>query len=61
MKKILSFLSEVRSELKKVTWPKRETVINYLGLVISFSLIVSVFVGLLDLGLTKSLEYFISK
>lgn len=61
MKKISLFLSEVKIELEKVTWPKRETVINYLGLVISFTLIVSVFVGLLDLGLTKSLEYFISR
>jgi preprotein translocase subunit SecE len=61
MKKILVFLSEVKSELERVTWPKRETVINYLGLVIVFSIIVASFVGVLDFGLTKSLEYFVAR
>lgn len=49
MKKILVFLSEVKSELERVTWQKRETVINYLGLVIVFSIIVASFVGVFDL------------
>jgi preprotein translocase subunit SecE len=56
MKKIISFFSEVRSELEKVTWPKRNTVINYLSLVIVISAIVAIFVGSVDYGLTKGLE-----
>ena len=59
MKTILNFLSEVKLELEKVTWPKRNTVINYLGLVIAISIVVALFVGIVDYGLTKGLEYFI--
>ena len=56
MKKIISFLSEVRLELEKVTWPKRNTVVNYLSLVIVISAVVAAFVGGIDFGLTKLLE-----
>ncbi len=56
MKSIANFISEVKLELEKVTWPKREVVINYLGLVITVSLVVAIFVGGVDFGLTKGLE-----
>lgn len=59
MKKIISFLLEVRSELEKVTWPKRNVVLNYLSLVIIISAIVAAFVGTVDFGLTKLLESFL--
>lgn len=61
MLKVISFLSEVRSELEKVTWPKRNTVINYLSLVIVISAVVASFVGAVDLGLTKLLENLLSR
>lgn len=61
MKSILNFLSEVKLELEKVTWPKREVVVNYLGLVITISIVVAVFVGSIDYSLTKGLEYFLAK
>lgn len=61
MKSITNFVSEVKLELEKVTWPKRNVVINYLGLVITVSIVVSIFVGSIDFSLTKGLEYFISK
>ncbi len=59
MKNIFNFLSEVKLELERVTWPKRNVVINYLGLVIAISAVVAVFVGAVDFGLTKGLEYFV--
>lgn len=59
MSKIISFLSEVKQELEKVTWPKRNTVLNYLSLVIVISIIVATFVGVVDFGLTKLLESFL--
>lgn len=61
MNRVITFLNEVKIELEKVTWPKRETVVNYLGLVIVFSLSVATFVGILDFSLTKTLEAFISR
>ena len=61
MKTISNFLSEVKLELEKVTWPKRDVVINYLSLVIIISIIVAAFVGSVDFSLTKLLEYFLQK
>lgn len=61
MKRLTGFIYEVKSELEKVTWPKRNVVVNYLGLVVAISLVVSAFVGSIDFGLTKSLEYFLNK
>ncbi|MFZ3301135.1 MAG: preprotein translocase subunit SecE [Microgenomates group bacterium] len=61
MSKIISFLSEVRTELEKVTWPKREVVVNYLSLVITVTVIVAAFVGIIDFSLTKGLEYFLAR
>ena len=61
MKRIITFFSEVKLELEKVTWPKRNVVINYLGLVITISIVVSIFVGSVDFGLTKGLEFFVKK
>ena len=61
MKGFFNFFSEVNQELKKVTWPKREVVLNYLSLVIVISIIVSIFVGGIDYGLTKGLEYLLQK
>ena len=44
----LQFLREVRSELRKVSWPSRAEVVNY-SLVVFFTVItLTVFVGLLD-------------
>ena len=61
MKTIPNFLSEVKLELEKVTWPKRDVVVNYLSLVIIISIIVAAFVGSVDFSLTKLLEYFLQK
>lgn len=61
MKSLLNFFNEVKVELEKVTWPKREVVVNYLGLVITISIVVASFVGIIDYSLTKGLEYFLAK
>ena len=56
MKKIVTFISEVRSELVKVTWPKRDEVIRLTLVVMAISAIVAGFVGVLDFLFTKLLE-----
>lgn len=56
MKKVVTFISEVRAELVKVTWPKRDEVIRLTLVVIAISAIVAVFVGVLDFLFTKLLE-----
>ena len=44
----LQFLREVRSELRKVSWPSRAEVINYSFVVLFTVITLTVFVGLLD-------------
>ncbi|MBI4709481.1 MAG: preprotein translocase subunit SecE [Candidatus Portnoybacteria bacterium] len=46
--KITNFLKEVRTEMKKVTWPTRQDTIRYTLIVIGVSLGVAIFLGGLD-------------
>jgi len=56
---IINFLKGVRTELKKVTWPKREEVIKLTLVVFIFSAIAAFYLGGLDLAFTKILELLI--
>ena len=56
MEKVLGYFSEVRAELSKVTWPKRQEVIRLTLVVFAISLIVAFYVGGLDFVFTKILE-----
>lgn len=49
------FLKEVRDELKKVVWPTREEVIRLTAVVIIVSLVVGLYLGGIDMILTKIL------
>jgi preprotein translocase subunit SecE len=49
------FLKEVLDELKKVVWPTRDEVIRLTAVVIIVSLIVGLYLGGIDLILTKIL------
>ena len=48
MKSIVTFFSEVKSELSKVTWPKRKEVVRLTSIVVVVSLIVGLYVGGFD-------------
>lgn len=61
MKSVLSFFSEVRLELTKVTWPKREEVIKLTLIVLMVSGFVGLYVGGLDYLFTKALELLVSR
>jgi preprotein translocase subunit SecE len=47
------FLREVKVELKKVTWPSRKQTIGSTAVVIVIVLIISLFLGLVDIGLSS--------
>ncbi|HPZ74302.1 MAG TPA: preprotein translocase subunit SecE [Candidatus Pacearchaeota archaeon] len=47
-KKIPNFFSEVRTEMKKVSWPTRQETIRNTVLVISVSIVTAIFLGGLD-------------
>ncbi|NLC44553.1 MAG: preprotein translocase subunit SecE [Clostridiales bacterium] len=53
---IVKYFRGVVSEVKKVSWPSRKELINTTIIVVSFILIFSVIVGLIDLGLGTLLE-----
>jgi preprotein translocase subunit SecE len=59
--KFLNYLNEVKSELSKITWPKKEEVIKLTLIVFFFSGIVAVYVGGVDLIFTKLLEKLLIK
>jgi preprotein translocase subunit SecE len=60
MNKITQFLKEVRQEVRKVTWPKREETFRYALMVIVASLIVAAYLGGVDYVVSKIMEMLIS-
>jgi preprotein translocase subunit SecE len=50
---LLRYLTEVRDELKKVTWPTRQQTIEKTILVIIVSVIVGIYIGALDYLFTQ--------
>lgn len=57
----VSFLREVRDELRKVVWPSREEIIRLTGVVVLISLFVGLFLGAVDFVLTKVVEFLIAR
>ena len=51
--KSIQFLREVKVELKKVTWPSRKQTIGSTVVVIILVMIISLFLGIVDFGLSS--------
>ena len=47
---------EMKSELKKVVWPTLPQVVKNTGIVIAMVIVVAVFIGIVDLGLTAGVK-----
>lgn len=52
----ITFVKQSADELKKVVWPTREEVVRLTVAVVVISILVGIFIGGIDLGLTKLLE-----
>ena len=50
------FLKDTRSEVKKVTWPGKQQVINNTGIVIACLCVMGVIIGLMDAFFTFGLQ-----
>lgn len=50
------FIGEVVHELKKVSWPGRKETMKLTLIVIGISLIIGVYIGIIDVLLAKGLE-----
>jgi len=48
MTTVITFLREVRVELGKVSWPSRQQLLLYTGVVLGLSLFVAIYLGGLD-------------
>ncbi len=56
---ILQFFREVRVETKKVTWPSRKETIASTSVVLITVFIVGLYLGLVDLGLSRLIRVFL--
>jgi len=59
--KVINYLKEVKLELSKVTWPKKDQVIKLTLIVFVISGIVAIYVGGLDFVFTKFLEFVVNR
>ncbi|MBI4591979.1 preprotein translocase subunit SecE [Candidatus Uhrbacteria bacterium] len=56
---LVRYLREAREELRKVTWPNRQTTTKYSLIVIGLCLTLAVFFGGLDWVLNQGLQWLI--
>jgi len=56
---IVRYFKQTRAELKKVTWPTRDEAIRLTGIVLAVTIVMAVFLGLLDYLLTTVFALFI--
>ncbi|MFH0933466.1 MAG: preprotein translocase subunit SecE [Nitrospirota bacterium] len=53
LNKVKEFFREVKIEIKKVVFPGRDELIGSTWVVIITALVISIFLGIVDLGLSK--------
>ncbi|KUK98276.1 MAG: Preprotein translocase subunit secE [Atribacteria bacterium 34_868] len=51
--KVINFIKEARTELKKVTWPNRKQLISSTIVVMITVIIVAIFLGVVDLVFSR--------
>src|SRR5437764_1222993 len=59
MRRIGKFLSEVRAEMAKVVWPTRRRTARMTAMVIAVTIAFGLFIGAVDYGLNKGIQYVI--
>ncbi len=57
--KARNYFKGVKAEMRKVIWPTKKELVNYTGVVVLISGIVSLVVWLLDFGIHRILSLFI--
>jgi preprotein translocase subunit SecE len=56
MNKLTQYVSEMKAEISKVSWPTREELLGSTGVVVVLCLVLSVFVFAVDFALNRLLE-----
>jgi len=57
--RVMQFLSEVKSELKKVTWPSKEELKGSTTVVIILTFLLGLFIGAIDFFVSKIITFLI--
>lgn len=57
----IQFLKEAKSEMTKVVWPARKEIVRITIAVIVLSVVVAIFLGIVDFGLTRLIEYIVEQ
>jgi preprotein translocase subunit SecE len=60
VKELIEFFEESKVEIKKVVWPTRKETITTCVAVLVVSLVVAVYLGIVDLALSKIVEAILS-
>ena len=60
MGKLIQFLKEVKVELLKVTWPKRDELVGSTAVVLVLSVILAVYLWAIDFIISHALLFFLT-
>ena len=52
-------IKEIYAELGRVTWPTKEETIRLSIIVVSISIVIGLFLGVIDMGFSKIIAFFI--
>lgn len=58
-KALRAFIADVNSEFKRVSWPTRQATLQSTGVVLVVTLVVSLFLGVVDVGLSEAVRMII--
>jgi len=61
MNKLTTYIKESIEEMKKVTWPTKKETYHYTLLIIGISLIMALFLGILDFGFSEGIKAILFK
>jgi len=59
MSSITQFFRNVGSEMRKVSWPKRKELVGYTITVVTTVVILALFFALVDLGISRTVRFFL--
>lgn len=57
---LVEFFKESQVEIKKVVWPSRKETITTCAAVLVVTVVIALYLGVVDLGLTKLIEFILS-
>jgi preprotein translocase subunit SecE len=60
MSKLIGFFKNVVTEMRKVSWPRRKELTRYTIVVLSTVVFMAVYFGIVDLGISRVLEWYLA-